>query len=141
MKATLFKSLVILTIACIGMVFSGCSLSDPSASDAQRVFENKIRNEAQGRIRLVSFQKTNGQKRQMFGENVYHLEFQAEIEFTQNCKWVKNADNTLSLRTTPPPSNALFDTDIGPVVQAGQRQIINGSFDFEKTEQGWRAAQ
>jgi len=118
----------------------GCSSSaSPSASDAQKVLETKIQDEAQGRIKLVSFQKTNGQTRQIEGVNVYHLEYQADIEFTANCKWVKSFDGSLSLRTTPPPANALMDSDPGPLMQAGQHQTVNGAVDFEKTENGWRA--
>jgi hypothetical protein len=137
----IFRLLAVSAVFAGLLAFAGCSSSfaNPSASDAQKVLETKIQNESQGRIKLVSLQKTNGQTRQIEGVNVYHLEYQADIEFTANCKWVKSFDGSLSLRTTPPPANALMDSDPGPVMQAGQLQTINSAVDFEKTENGWQA--
>jgi hypothetical protein len=71
----------------IGFAFSLVSCSaQPSAADGQQAIQNQINQDAQGRITLVEFHKTNGQLAEINAVKVYSLEFNAEIEFVEDCK-------------------------------------------------------
>src|ERR1039457_2533982 len=68
-------------------IFAGCS-SKPSEGDGKQAVQNQINQDAQGRIKLVEFHKTNGQMAEINAVKIYSLAFGAEIEFTEDCKWV-----------------------------------------------------
>lgn len=124
--------------------FSGCS-SNPSPSDGQQAVQARINQDAQGRIKLNSFRKTNGQLAEVMGVKVYGLEFEAKIEFTENCKWlVGQVDRRIGFQTSklPNQSNVLaqFSEDTlnpGSIVKQGQQIMISGVIHFEKKENGW----
>ena len=129
---------------------AGCS-SQPSAGDAERVIQQKIDSQSGGRIKLAGFTKTNGQKGELLGVQIYSLEYEAEIEFMEECKWIQEPfSQQVSFRTAVPPKqpdggfrwdNFMDDRmNPGTVMKKGQRQKLKGSVDFEKTERGWRAA-
>ncbi len=80
------------------------------------------------------------------GFKIYVLEFDAEIEFTEECKWVTGLfGQQLSFRTTKPPvqdSGALAQfmeasMNPGDVVKKGQRAQLSGTIRFAKEERGW----
>ena len=130
-------------------VFAGCSAT-PSADDAQRIIQEQINKESQGRIKLVSFQKTNAQEGELHGVKLYNIEYQIEIEFTENCKWVMGHEAMLGgppqFRTSKPKSQGFWDewtdnlNNPGKLVKKGHKERISGSLTFEKTEKGWRVA-
>lgn len=60
--------------------------ADPSTSDGKQAIENCIKAESEGRIRLTNFQKTNATKGELRGVKFYVMEYETEIEFTEDCK-------------------------------------------------------
>ncbi|HEX9871092.1 MAG TPA: hypothetical protein VGC99_21345 [Candidatus Tectomicrobia bacterium] len=62
----------------------------PSPEDAQRIIQQKIQTESKGCMKLNSFKKTDGIERQVFGAKVYTLEYEAEIQFLEECKWLQD---------------------------------------------------
>jgi hypothetical protein len=124
------------------LLFAGCS-SNPSVGDGQQTIQNQINKDAQGRIKLIEFHKTNGQLAEINAIKVYSLEFEAEIEFTEDCKWVTgNFGQGLSFRTVKliaQPNSGfswgkfIDDADNpGSPVQKGQKVQIAGTVRFEK---------
>src|ERR1017187_1757987 len=77
---------VVFLLAYFGVTLVGLS-GPPSASDGRKAIEDLIRQQSESRIRLVQFQMTNGQIADVVGVKVYTLEYEAEIEFLEACKW------------------------------------------------------
>jgi type II secretion system protein G len=140
----------ILLILSVCAVFSGCS-GPPSASEGKQAIEDRIKQQSQGRARLVQFQKTNGQLAEVMGVKVYTLEYETEIEFLEACKWNIRTfagaimDDELSFRTTKSPDKPLNElaqlaesaTNPGTEVSKGQRFKLVGAIRYEKKEKGW----
>jgi hypothetical protein len=129
------------------LLFAGCS-SKPSAGDGKQAVQNQINQDAQGRIKLVEFHKANGQLAEINAVKVYSLEFEAEIEFTEDCKWViGNFGSQLSFVTAklvaPPASGFSWNKFIddannpGTAMKQGQQVKVSGVIRFEKKENGW----
>ena len=141
---------VFLLLACLGAALSGCS-GPPSANEGRQAIEDRIKRDSGGRIRLVQFQKTNGQLAEVMGVKVYSFEFETEIEFLEACKWNIRTfagaimDDELSFRTTKSPDKPLNElaqftelaTNPGTEVSKGQRFKLVGAIRFEKKEKGW----
>ena len=144
---------VFLFLACLGAALSGCS-GPPSASDGRQAIEDRMKQQSQGRMRLVQFQKTNGELAEVMGVKVYTLEYETEIEFLEACKWniITFAgaimDDEASFRTTKSPDKPLNElaqlaesaTNPGTEVSKGQKFKLVGAIRFEKKEKGWWVA-
>ena len=132
-------------IASLCVLMTGCS-SAPSSGDGERAIQDRIKQEAEGRINLTKFLKDNGAQGELMGFKIYKLEFTAEVEFTENCKWVTGfMGSQLSFRTTKPPAEnqnglAAFmeaSQNPGEVMRKGQRVQMSGVINFVKKEKGW----
>jgi len=123
------KSLVVLTTLSLLPMLVGCGASLPTEHDGEQFFRQEM-TKREVPFNLVSFHKTNGK-----GEGQsYTIEFEAEIEFTVNCRW--NDSGGWSFIT-----GELADDPRMSVLRAakkGQRQEVAGSIELEKTEKGWR---
>ena len=141
------KAFQMVFAAGILFIVAGCS-SSPSQGDGKQAIESRIKEESQGRIKLTKFQKNNGVQGELMGFKIYALEFEAEIEFTENCKWVTGFQGSqLSFRTgkpmAEPPSgfswNKFLDDTQSPgeLMAKGQKVSISGLVRFVKKEKGW----
>jgi len=111
----------------------------PTEDDARKILEDQIKND-QGRIKLISFKKTDGQRGDLFGVPMYSLEYEAEVEVLEDCDW-KGSDwqgNILGKRDGVKTQKTLFGQ---PHLKKGQRQKISASVNFEKSEKGWRLSE
>jgi hypothetical protein len=130
--------LVACLLGCMPLV--GCS-GPPSEGVGRQVLEQRVRSQSNGKIKLVSFSKTNG----VDDKNSYRLEYEAEIEFLSNGSWTSGIDSgsfEFSADAAPGPNSpgAMFALTMGTRdVRQGQREKIKGMMIFEKTEKGWRA--
>lgn len=120
---------VFLIVVLILTFLAGCS-SSPSASEGRDILEGVIQSNSNGLIKLVEFEKTNGQESEFMGVKAYAMEFQATIEFTADCYW----NDAFQTSTGRQPMFSLM-TRTG---NAQTPQTILGEILFEKTEQGWR---
>ena len=120
---TKFVSAILSILAVV--LLAGCS-SRPSESTGRAVLQNAIATESKGMIKLVSFRKTNGTG----GGTYYHMEYEAQIEFSATGTWYPLYLFTVGQVEPPPP--------LGHNVSAGHRETVQGSLSFEKTERGWR---
>lgn len=139
-------ALLIIIALCVTM--SGCSLS-PSAGDGKRAIEDRISKDSAGRIKLNDFRKTDAQQGEVMGIKFYGLEFEAEIEFLENCKWVTGLmGQQITFRTVKPNSSAsptvqLMEAAENPGMQVskGDRMHLVGVVRFVKKESGWAVEQ
>jgi hypothetical protein len=118
-------------------LLAGC-WSSPSAGDGERAVQECIKRDSEGCIKLTKFQKTNGAHRELGGFGglkglkTYAMEFDAEIEFTENCTWMTGImGSQLSFNTAPDNFMA------GTPVTKGQRVQLAGVVGFVKTENSW----
>lgn len=137
------KSLFVIAAA-IALV--GCS-DTPSESDARQKLESKIQQQSNGLIKLVSFQKTDGQMQEMMGMKAYEMSYAGEVEFLEDCLW--SGGNNLSgwdgsfyaQRGQAAPQGGLqdfFNLSQGrKPAKKGDHFRFTGHIDFEKTERGW----
>jgi hypothetical protein len=126
-------------------MISGCSPS-PTPSEGRRVIEDRIANESQGRIALFDFQKDNGMQGEINGFKIYKLEFTANIEFVQDCKWLSGTLGVpMSFRTVQRPAQNQNNwgsflnnaTEPGQLENKGDRVQLSGVLTFVKKEKGW----
>jgi hypothetical protein len=125
-----------------------CGLGTPSAADGESAIRAAINNESAGRIKLVSFKKTDAVEGELMGFKIYGLEFQIEIEFLENCRWVDyglgGTGPTLhTAKLTPKNSNnslTQFNENLqnpGTDVTRGQHVNVAGTVRYVKKESGW----
>lgn len=128
-------------------MFAGCSPS-PSSGDGERAIQGRIKEQSGGRIKLTKFEKTNGAQGELMGFKIYALEFNAEIEFAEDCKWAAGAlGQQLSFSTSKAvvesQSGFSWDkflddtTNPGALVKKGQRVQLSGVVRYLKKEKGW----
>ena len=142
-----YSTFRVLSIGALCALFAGCS-SSPSAGDGEGAIQSRINEQAQGRIKLTRFTKSNGAQGELSGFKIYALEFDAEIEFMEDCKWLTGMIGqpltfSTSKLTTPPKSGfswgSFLDdtTNPGTPVKKGQGAKRFGIVRFVKKEKGW----
>jgi len=127
---------------------AGSSVLVPSEADGQRGLAARVSSESEGRAKLASFRKTDGQSAQINGVPVYSLEFEGTVEFTQDCKWLREMFDgsklefkTRALRPNSPNElDNFFEASqfTGVAVNNGAVAGIAGAIVFERSENGWR---
>jgi hypothetical protein len=139
------RDAIVVSGAALLLLFATSCSPTPSVANAKEIINGRIERQSKGRIMLVSFQKTNGQMGEIFGVKVYQLSYKGEIEFLEECFWVKGMDaaaglGPVSFRTVTRQEglrNRLGALDNRRLMQKGARSEISGQITFEKTEKGW----
>ena len=144
---TNYKHSAFILMVSLCAAITGCS-SKASEVDGKKAVQNQITQDAQGRITLIGFHKTNGQEAEVNGVKLYSMEFEAEIEFSEACRWLQDGSyqRNPTFRTAAKPSSnrtqtlALLDhisTGDSSLMEKGQRAKIVGTIAFMKKENGW----
>jgi|SRR5579883_2017569 len=118
---------------------AGCS-GPPSENAGRRLMEKRVADQSGSAIRLVSFKKING----MLTDNLYQMEFEAEVEFPSSGSWQRGSamDSSASFGFSPQqqPQNNLAQLMAGAMgivsVKAGEHQTVKGVLRFRKTRKG-----
>ena len=126
------RNLITLATLLLLAVVVGCGESLPTEETAKESIQKGISRDVP--IKVVSVRKTNGLKSVVFGVEHYKMEYEAVIEFTEDCFWGK------SMRATRDGDILNF---MGPglrwqAVKKGERAVEKGSVSFVKTENGWQ---
>ena len=109
----------------------GCGASLPSDSLTRQCVEEELLKENQNRVKLVSFERTNGMPTEDGSRaQGYTVEYECEVEVTEKC-----VDSSGGVFQTLP----LGSGSQTHIVEKGARQRLEGFVKFEKTEKGWRA--
>lgn len=139
----------------------------PSEASTKDFMAARIAKQSEGRMRLVSLRKTNGRNiRGADSPDGYVLDYEAEIEFTEDCYWSPNNPTGVTFETVSLAAKADLDRLHNPDEMAklssseklrmlsdsysqrllsrpleqgrkGQRVRHAGKVRFEKTERGW----
>lgn len=139
------KTLSVVTIALVSFLVIGCGSSVPSSNDAKNALLERITSQSSGRIKLSNFNKTDGQLQER-AISFYVLEFEAEIEFLEEC-WslqehyfvLNSSFYATGFRTKESTWKPGFWD--GPTFwvrrNKGESITITGEVTFEKKESGW----
>lgn len=95
MKTGLLVVASVLLALVVGCGKSGGSASTsggsvPKEAEGRAAVEKQMLENNKDRLKLLSFQKTNGQSSTEDGVAHYKLEFQCEVEVTKDCFWFFN---------------------------------------------------
>lgn len=135
---TLSKIMQFFTMTMLLAVLVGCS-STPSDSDGKKIVADTIQQQSKGLIKLVNFNKTNGQSGEVMGVKLYSMEYEGEIEFLENCYWGGFLGGFEAVKPQPGYWGEFGNRMGGRTpVKKGQHEKIKGKIQFEKTEKGWR---
>jgi len=124
----------------ISLALGSCGTGEETqiSEVAQKLLEQKINEASEGKVTLKSFEKVNGIKREIFGQQIYEFEYKVEIEMVTDVEITSNISGyfwqTFSIGTfwrTPPFTKDKFYGK-GSVVE------ITGTLHLEKTDNGWR---
>lgn len=134
---------------------TGCSrASPPSEADGNQEVRERIEAEADGRIKLLSFRKTDGQASDVHGVRRYELDWEGEIEFLEDCAWGpflysgREAPWQGRFKTLPMSAEVDSRSDSEKrsewlrmrAVKKGEKVKCSGSLKYEESESGWRVA-
>jgi len=120
---------IALMLCAVCLLMTGCNSSSsvPGESEGRQTVEEQVKDESRGLMKLVSFEKTNGQAFDVLGVKGYSMEYKVVVEFLDDGKWLSDFRGT---RGTGP--------GLGKPTKKGERVTIEGVLRFEKTERGWR---
>lgn len=147
-QGSLMKLILALVIAGFGCVCLPSYAAAPPANDCKQALENHIKEQSEGRIRLLTFKKLEGTEGEVAEVKVYALEYEAEVEFTENCKWLNGEGGYApSFHTIKPAAKSknssnryvtpLDNAQHGMIVQAGLRLKLAGVMNFIQKEDVW----
>lgn len=110
---------------------------DDLLSDAKTYVSNKVTTESEGYLKLISFNKTDGIEREIFGVKNYEMTCTAEIECTKDGRFINimRNGNLGSLRL-----NQKLDSYLSNFMRPaknGDRYNKVVKLFFEKHENGW----
>lgn len=133
----------LLLIACS----DGKTGNTPSESYAEKEFANWFEDNFGKYLSITSFEKTNGQWREVDGVEYYTLVFEGTISFKSHCYWNPNDDFGVAPFAAAVTQRAMAGSDaVGPTAQrlrdftpafAGDTVSLSGELNFEKNEAGW----
>ena len=117
------------------------SFSNPSESDGKAVINSLLARRKDGGkyINIRKFKKLDGVAQEIFGQKIYIMKYEAEVEFIQDARYDLTCDrrNDLPHYWLPQFDQfGLFDIDIH-IGKKGTVKNLQGVLHFEKSENGW----
>jgi hypothetical protein len=137
------KKITILLYAIIGLFLTGCGDDIPNVALGQKALEAKY--EKLDCLKVVDFDKTNGQKSEFGGVLGYEMWFLATIELKSGCYGFYDDKRKHFDYSSPQKERSKYFeqgvenmTAIGyRLVQEGEKVAIAGKLSFSKKENGW----
>jgi hypothetical protein len=130
---------VLSALFCVFLV--SCGANTPNLEDGQKVLQKRY--ESEDCLKIISFNKTNGLKRESEGVSAYQMEYEAIVELKEGCTGIHN-EKQKKFFGSPNKKNA---TSANPLTgqgyvltRAGDKVTIKGVIDFVKKENGWQGS-
>ena len=128
-----------------GVTISGCGASTPKTVEAQNHIHQYVQERTYGRVEVVGFKKTDGQRKTIRGVESYVLEYEAKALFLERCLSTRALGGGVILCSEKYPD---FDSMVmimmsdtrskfSGTTDKGKKISISGSVTFEKKESGW----
>lgn len=136
------------------LVLAACAMTQPSANDARNVLRQRLDDGNEVRLRLESFEKTDGRSGELMGVKLYELMFTATVEVTRDALYAVGGslgrqalygegENITTTEYQERTGNFMrdFALDINKLkpIRAGDRLLLRGQVAFERRESGWVA--
>jgi hypothetical protein len=144
MKKVIIKFLLVVISS---ILIQSCSLFDNRPDLAKQELENQINTQSAGVIKLLSFEKTDGEDVDVAGFKEYKMDIKATIEYQQDCYkvsdmqgWPYSNFNTVADK----PANNIYSSLMGYKFfgfKKGHRVELSGQAIYEKKESGWKLNQ
>ncbi|MEW6511017.1 MAG: hypothetical protein AB1428_08680 [Bacteroidota bacterium] len=117
-------------VAFFGVVaFTKFYLAPPTSGDGRQVITNYVRQCSEGNMRLADFHQTAGREYILGGVRIYVMAFEGTVECTTD----DPAKDGLQVEFAFDRTN----NDQVPAMRAGERRIVRGAIQFEKTTYAW----
>lgn len=108
----------------------------PSEANARSAFESLLKNQFSGSsFRIVTFEKTNGVERQVFGQKIYELSYKALVELPNGANHECKSDKNFNWGNFH--KSSMCAANGRKYWPPGQKLNYSETFLFEKTERGW----
>ncbi len=132
---------IVTAFAAICIIVSSCS-SKPDIGDIEQTLKEQISNESEGRIELVSIEKTNSIDREIMGQEVHTIEYKAKLKFLKDCYMYVNKSGygpyIESFKTYSEAPEFVPSLQMQSVIcKKGVEIDYAGSATFSNTEEGW----
>ncbi len=131
-----------LEVTSTGEIISG----GPSGSQAQRAIESRIEQQSEGKIRLINFRpiKSKFANVELDDRTFCEMEFQADIEFSERCRWSVNyRGRPLTFKTFATSNSTVSGNSIHrqiEISEAGEKFTVNGAVWFNSITNSWAVA-
>lgn len=132
-----------LSVTSSGEIFAG----GPVASEAQQAFENRIKEQSEGKIKLISFKPTKTKFTDVeLDDRIFcEMEFQSEVQVLDQCFWVINYhDRPLTFKTFPSSRSNTANKSVREraiqVERSGDKFTFSGSIWFRPATNIWTVA-
>lgn len=112
------------------------SITDIGLAEAS----NRLIREADGHLRVLSIKRVNGTPAEMFGIQMYVVEYLAEVRYTSDL-WLLEEAITGRKKIVAKKPVTIYDYPMFSIkreMRAGDREHCIGSVVLEKTDNGWR---
>lgn len=140
----------ILAFVVVQVLFvTGCGPSRPTPAAGEEALKAGIREERPNMLKLVNFQKADGQAREIQGVKVYVLDFTANVQVLDD-QMCESSNQSIKASVAGPALNdgrgfrwdAFFNTAVSGrrMVYQGDQFKLVGQVTFERKESGWVAA-
>lgn len=116
MKKHLNRTLTILLVISL-IVLSSCS-SKPSESKAREDLSKRLEKQFEGKVELIDFEKVNAVDRELLGQKMYIMEYNATLRALEEC---------LVYSVTNKPT----------IAKKGEEIEFSNTMTYMKTEEGW----
>ena len=132
---------IVTAILAMSIAVSSCS-SKPEIGDVEQNLQNQITQESEGRIELISIEKTNSVDREFMGQEVHTIEFKAKLKFLKDCYMYVNKSGygpyIQSFKTYSEVPEFVPSLEMqGVKCKKGVEIDYTGSSTFSNTENGW----
>jgi hypothetical protein len=126
-----------------GVIASG----GPGSEAAKRALEGRIEEQAHGQVKLVEFVATGTRESdvEVDGRTFCQVEFAAQIEFAEPCRWaIRFGGRPLTFNCLKPgehsPRASEMPGQIVEIPKKGERFTVHGAVWFSPGEKGWTPA-
>lgn len=116
--------------------------STPVEPDVKNYVAQEISNISANKIELIDFHKTNSQKRDVFGSNIYEIDFDGKIKYSTSgfatIKPYTGINNSFLIVKDVEPKPSIYETYIyHKPIQKGREEMVKGEVIYELKEKGW----
>ena len=135
------KKCTLLFVA-VASLISSCSGSKPGIDDLENSLNETVKSESNNRIELVGVEKTNAVDKEVFGQKVYTISYEATIKFKEDCYMYYNQSGygpmfeSFKTYNEEPEFVPSLQMKIG-FCEKGQEIKYFGSAAYSETEEGW----